>query len=187
MQKKELRKVYKNKRAELPSSERSEAGNKILKQIREKWNFAGKKINIFLPIDRLLEINTYPLVEYFSESNQVCSPVSDFATLELKHVELTKETKIELSEWGIPEPRGERYIQADEIDVIIVPLLISDTKGYRLGYGKGFYDRFLAQCNERSLFIGINYFEPIEKMPGIDQCDIPLHYLVTPEKIYQSE
>jgi len=63
--------------------------------------------------------------------------------------------------------------------VVIVPLLICDLNGYRLGYGKGFYDRFLSECRADVLKIGLNYFEPIAQIPGED-TDIPLDFLITP-------
>ena len=56
------------------------------------------------------------------------------------------DTAFQKSDFGIEEPVDNNFIQPDEIDMVIVPLLICDKKGYRVGYGKGFYDKFLARC-----------------------------------------
>ena len=69
-----------------------------------------------------------------------------------------------------------------KLDVIFVPLLAYDEKGNRIGYGKGFYDRFLANCKPDTLFVGLSFFPP-EKNISVEETDVPLHYCITPEKI----
>jgi 5-formyltetrahydrofolate cyclo-ligase len=64
-------------------------------------------------------------------------------------------------------------------------MLICDTKGYRVGYGKGFYDRYLAHCRKDVVKIGFSYFDPVEKITDTDQFDVPLTYCITPQHIYE--
>jgi 5-formyltetrahydrofolate cyclo-ligase len=68
--------------------------------------------------------------------------------------------------------------------VILVPLLAFDLKGFRVGYGGGYYDRFLVQCRPDAVRIGLSYFDPVEKIVDIDRYDVTLHSCVTPDETY---
>ena len=68
-------------------------------------------------------------------------------------------------------------------DVMLVPLLAYDNQKNRLGYGKGFYDRFLEKCHSKTIFIGLSLFEPEESIP-IEKTDVPLNFCITPKNIY---
>ena len=72
-----------------------------------------------------------------------------------------------------------------EIDLVIVPLLCFDKKGNRVGYGKGYYDRFLKQCRKDCIKIGFSYFDPIDQVEDINKFDVKLDYGITPDAIYQ--
>ena len=104
--------------------------------------------------------------------------VSDFQTNDLKHFVLEKETILKNNLYGIPEPINVKEIDVDKIEVVFVPLLISDKNNHRVGYGKGFYDRFLSECDENVQTIGLNFFEPIEKIEDINQNDVSLKVII---------
>ena len=70
-----------------------------------------------------------------------------------------------------------------KIDVVFVPLLAFDLEGNRVGYGKGYYDRFLKNCTSECIKIGVSFFPP-EKKINNDTLDVNLNYCVTPDKIY---
>ena len=108
----------------------------------------------------------------------------DFYSGNLKHILLQENTVIALSGYRIPEPLTGIEIPSEQLDVIFVPLLTYDLQGNRIGYGKGFYDRFLATCRSDTLFIGLSFFEPEDKIIH-ESMDIPLHFCVTPRKIHQ--
>ena len=78
---------------------------------------------------------------------------------------------------------GEK-IEATDIDLVITPLLAFDKKGYRVGFGKGFYDKLLAQCKHDVIKVGLSFFEAEEKIDDIKQNDIPLDYCITSDTIY---
>ncbi len=187
MDKSALREIYKKKRNELTSDERREASKKIALNLGAKWDFNQKTISCFLPIQRLNEVNTAPLMQQLGIKNNLCAPVADFSNTTMIHRLIDDATLIKHNDWSIPEPTNGTIVRPEVLDVVIVPLLISDKKGYRVGYGKGFYDRFLSQCNKSCLFIGINYFEPISVITGTHKNDIALHFTVTPSSIIEHE
>ena len=181
-----LRKRYKVLRANLSKEERKHASIEITRKIINNWNFIDKRISVFMSIQRLSEVDTSYLIERLGETNTLCAPVADLSSHEMNNFTFTKHSLKE-NEWGIPEPQDGDLIDSKEIDVVIIPLLISDIFGNRLGYGKGFYDRFLAKCRRDTLFIGINYFEPILQIPDVGEHDLPLDVLVTPNNLFESE
>ncbi len=88
------------------------------------------------------------------------------------------------NDYGIEEPSGGNKVMENEIDLILVPLLAFDKYGFRVGYGKGYYDKFLFQCRKDSIKIGLSYFDPVDEIEDINSFDIPLNYCVTPRKLF---
>lgn len=70
------------------------------------------------------------------------------------------------------------------IDIVFIPLLIFDKEYNRVGYGYGFYDKFLINCRVDVIKIGLSLLEPISRIIDINMDDIPLDIVVTPNKIY---
>jgi 5-formyltetrahydrofolate cyclo-ligase len=89
-----------------------------------------------------------------------------------------------MNSWGITEPESGELVSPKCLDMVLVPLLVFDKQGKRVGYGKGFYDRFLSQCRSNVLKVGLSYFKPIEKIGDADTYDIPLDICVTPDEIW---
>jgi 5-formyltetrahydrofolate cyclo-ligase len=89
--------------------------------------------------------------------------------------------------WGIFEPLNTRVIADSSVDAVIVPLIAFDEQGNRVGYGGGYYDKFLALCRRDCLKIGVSLFDPVEKIDGIAEYDIRLDQCVTPEKVWSFE
>jgi len=87
--------------------------------------------------------------------------------------------------WGISEPFTGEIIDDKEIDLVLVPLLCFDEMGYRVGYGNGYYDKFLANCRKDCLKVGVSFFEPIGEIEDVREFDIRLDYCVTPEKVWR--
>ena len=102
----------------------------------------------------------------------------------LDHFLLSDQTLLKNNRWGIPEPLGGITINPQQIEVVFVPLLVFDQQGHRVGYGKGYYDRFLVQCSESTLKVGLSFFDPVSKIEDIETHDIALDFALTPERIY---
>lgn len=97
------------------------------------------------------------------------------------------ETELITNRYGIEEPNPEtsQFVEIQAIDAVLVPLLAFDKLGHRVGYGGGYYDRFLAQCRPDTLKIGLSEFEPINKIQDINDWDVKLDICVTPARIYR--
>lgn len=159
-----------------------EIANNLLKLPIWDHNF----YHIFLTITEKKEIDTAPILHILQgkDKNIVLSK-SDFRTRKLHNYLLTDSTVIKKNKWNIPEPVDGIEIPVSKIAVVFVPLLAFDQSGHRVGYGKGFYDIFLAGCNKDVIKIGLSLFEAEEKIPEILTRDVPLDYCVTPHKTYQ--
>ena len=181
MTKAALRKEFKAKRASLSNSQRNEWSQKICDQLMARFDLEDKKVSIFLPIERFHEVNTWQLIDRLKATFVLPVLNGD----QLKHIVFEGMEQIKVSDWGIPEPQYGEEIKAADIDKVIVPLLAIDEQGYRVGYGKGFYDGFLKDCRDDCEFIGVSFYPPIEKIEDVHEADIPLHYCVTPNTIYK--
>lgn len=89
--------------------------------------------------------------------------------------------------WGIdePDPISSQLLATQQIDAVLVPLLAYDSHGHRVGYGGGYYDRFLAECRPDTWKIGLSFFEPIDAISDINEWDIPLDVCVTPTAVHR--
>ncbi|MCD9563072.1 5-formyltetrahydrofolate cyclo-ligase [Tenacibaculum maritimum] len=181
MEKRELRKIYKEKRRVLTDSAIAAFEKNIYTQIQQMDWSSVSVIHIFLPIKQQKEINTYPIIDFLrSLKKSIVISKSDFKTNKLSHFLFDEDTSLVLNSYGIPEPVNAKEIAVSNIDLIFVPLLISDARKYRVGYGKGFYDRFIADCKREVITVGINFFQPIQKITDIHKYDMALSQVIYP-------
>jgi 5-formyltetrahydrofolate cyclo-ligase len=188
MTKKELRSIYLEKRKLLAQEENKLISNQIKQQLFHSFQFDNKKISLFLPIENKNEIDTYLICNELIKFNcEVYIPRWDQVSNTLTHYLFINQEQLILNQYGIPEPNIGQIITNNLLDIVLVPLLTFDNCGFRVGYGKGVYDRFLAECNENTLFIGLTQFNSIEKIDNLDEYDVPLHYCVTPYNTHHFE
>jgi 5-formyltetrahydrofolate cyclo-ligase len=95
------------------------------------------------------------------------------------------ETVYQENDYDIAEPVSGQEVSAEDIDCVFVPLMSFDTRGYRVGYGKGFYDRYLVTCRQDVIRIGFSYFDPVDCIKDINEFDVPLNICITPNKLYE--
>ncbi len=182
MNKKEARKLYKEKRKNLTQKEIESFQSSIYRQIYEIDYSNIENIHIFLPIKKQKEINTYPIVDFLQKLRKtVVISKSNFKNNTLQHFILTESTILIENNYGIPEPENAEQIGEKKLDLVFVPLLVSDEQKYRVGYGKGFYDRFLASCRKDVTTVGLNFFPPINTIDDINEFDIPLNKVIYPK------
>lgn len=184
MTKAELRAIYRSKRLQLAPGELEKLSEVIVEQTLKHFQLEEKTISLFLPIERQREVNTYLLWERAkSIGARVAVPRSDFGNMEMRHYLFEDTDQLEINEKGIPEPRKGRVIAPDRFDIVFVPLLAVDKAGNRVGYGKGFYDRFLRKCAPSCQFVGLHYFGLEEAISDVLPTDVRLNAVVTPEKV----
>ncbi len=188
MNKAELRRVYLNQLKSLTPAEVETLSQQITDQLFASFDFSCfETVHAFLPIRKNNEINTWLIVKRIWNSFpavKVVVPRTDPATYVMTSHLLTAATTLTETRWGVPEPEATNAIEPEQVDCVLVPLLAYDQTGYRVGYGKGFYDRFLAQCRADVLKIGLSYFGPVTKIEDTDEYDIPLSYCVTAEEVW---
>ena len=140
--------------------------------------------HLFMTNEKNKEIDTSYLLSVIQgkDKQPVIPKIVDENRLE--HFLLNDQTLLKNNRWGIPEPLSGITINPKQIEVVFVPLLVFDQHGHRVGYGKGYYDRFLDQCSESTLKVGLTFFDPVTKIEDIETHDISLDFALTPERIY---
>ena len=182
MTKAEARKYYRNLRKQLSKDEIIELSEQIFQHIKQIDFSAAQTFHIFLPIEKNNEINTYPIIDWlFQQQKNVVLPlvVGDNRI----NCQVKKGFETKLNPLLIPEPIQYSEIDSSEIDVIFIPMFVADKKGNRVGYGGGYYDKFLARCKPDSKKIGLTYFRPIEHIDDAYFGDFPLDLCISPERI----
>lgn len=181
----ELRKKYKQLRQNLSLSQIDDYSITIANKLLELDIWDASFYHIFLSIETKKEINTEFILSILSgKDKHIVIPKSNFDTGELTHYLLTDSTTIKTNAYNIPEPVDGIEVKPEQLDIVFIPLLAFDKQGNRVGYGKGFYDRFLAQCKPETIKIGVSFFDAEEKIEDVFENDIPLNYCVTPNTIY---
>lgn len=184
MKKSDLRKKYSALRASLSAEGIEDMSIAIANQALQLPIWNKTYYHIFLTISEKKEINTEFLLHILQgKDKSICIPKANFKTFEMQHILLQENTPIKISAYGIPEPIEGITISPGKFDVVFVPLLAFDVHGNRVGYGKGFYDRFLAQCRPDCIKIGLSFFSAEEKILN-ENIDFPLNFCITPQKIY---
>ena len=184
MEKQALRELYLRRREILSEEEIEEYSLSIANQLLKLDIWGLNYYHIFLTIASKKEVNTeYILHILQGKDKSIVVPKSNFKTKELTHILLQEHTSIEIGKYDIPEPKDGISIEPGFLDVVFVPLLAFDLRGYRVGYGGGFYDRFLPKCRPDCLKIGLSFFEAEENILH-ENIDFPLDFCITPKKIY---
>ncbi|MBL7764039.1 MAG: 5-formyltetrahydrofolate cyclo-ligase [Chitinophagaceae bacterium] len=187
MLKEEARILYRKKRKALSFAERAKSDDLMLIQFQKLDLPFIHSLLSFWPIEENNEPNTHLFTDYLEFRNPALSvsyPRTDFSNNNMEAVQVDVDTPFQLKDHNIREPLGGTVINPATIDMVLVPLLICDKMGYRVGYGKGFYDKFLAGVSEDCIKIGFSYFEPIDKIEGKHDFDIPLNICITPQNVY---
>ncbi len=145
-------------------------------------------VHTFLPILSKKEPDTFRIIDWLLQAYptiRIAVPrVADAQRGILVHHLYGGQDTLEKNKWGIPEPTGGMRVHPSDIDTILVPLLAEDLVGHRVGYGAGFYDRFLASCPPDALKIGLSLFEPVARIADVQPTDVPLDGCITPSQVY---
>lgn len=186
MNKKEARTLYRQKRMGLTEKEILKMDDLILINFQDLRLSPIQTVHTYLSVAAQNEINTSAIIRYLGFRHpgiRIVVPKVNGGGL--MHFYYEEETELELNQWGIPEPVQAEPADLLSIDLVLVPLLCFDMHGNRVGYGMGYYDRFLASCREDVIKVGLSYFDPEESIEDQADFDIPLDYCVTPNRLYE--
>jgi 5-formyltetrahydrofolate cyclo-ligase len=193
MLKADLRKQYLAQRRALSADETDQRSQLIASQVLDQLSTLVPDrptiLHTFLPIKRHNEVDTWPIIHQIWDRYphlQIAVPVTDMTQQSMRHYAITPETTFVTSHLGIPEPSTDGpQVQTAGISVVLIPLLVFDQQGHRVGYGGGFYDRFLSKCRSDCQKIGLSLFPPVERIDDVAGTDIPLDGCVTPQKYWR--
>lgn len=193
--KKELRLKYKTLRKQLSENDIEEMSLTIANQLLKLNIWDKNYFHVFLAITEQKEVNTEFILHLLSgKDKEILISKSNFGssdseqakqTKEMTHYLLTDNTRIKKNEYNIPEPVDGIEVPSKKIEVVFIPLLAFDKKGHRVGYGKGFYDKFLGECQTETIKIGLSFFEAEELIDDVHEGDMQLDYCITPNTIYK--
>ena len=189
MKKTTIRKKYLSRQRSLSSSIRANKSLVIKEEFFERFDLKPISVlHYFNSMEKNGEVETSYIVNELWQNYpfiKTVAPRVNFIEKVLEHLEVNQDTQFELSSWGIFEPVGNQVVAAEMMDLVLVPLLCFDKRGYRVGYGGGFYDKFLVKCREDCLKIGLSFFEPVGEIEDVQDFDVRLDYCITPEKVWE--
>ncbi|MET3113119.1 5-formyltetrahydrofolate cyclo-ligase [Pedobacter sp. CG_S7] len=184
MDKAEIRKAAMKRRSGLSSEQIHEMSVQLLAYFIQQDLSTVNVIHIFLPIEKKNEPNTFLFIDWLQQHHpniKILVPRADFDTALMTHHLYTDKKGLEKNLYDILEPQSD-HPHEGQIDLVLIPLLAFDKRGYRVGYGKGFYDRFLQNIPTKK--VGISLFSPVEEITDIDQYDVIMDYCLTPDGVY---
>ena len=141
-------------------------------------------LHVFLPIEQNNEPDTWKIIHRLRLEHPGIKIVVPKVLPKgaLSHHELDY-GPLRTSGWGIPEPSEGNEVLPGQIDLVIVPLVVADKQGHRVGYGKGYYDRFLSECRADCIKVGLSLFPLVNTIPGVEVHDHRLNLVITPEAV----
>lgn len=187
MTKQELRDKYLTLRRQFSESEVDAKCRAITEAFFDEFDLSALTcVHVFLPIAHHKEVDTWRIIKKLWKAH------SGIRTVVPKMEEgfsmttclLKKDTELEENKLKVPEPKVPYVVDEKEIDMVLVPMIICDTSGNRVGYGKGYYDTFFQKCRPDVLKVGLSLFGPVEAIADVDEWDEPLDFCVTPEKVF---
>ena len=140
----------------------------------------------YYPLEKQNEPNTLLFTNYLKAvipGITIAYPMVDTTILTMQFYAETE--TLQQNQYGIMEPLPTRPIEIEQIDALLVPLIAFDQTGHRIGYGKGFYDKYFVNFPPNRPRIGISYFKPIANIQDTHEFDVPLTHCITPWNSYE--
>ena len=186
MLKKEIRSLYMEKRTGLSVSQQEKMDDLMLIRFQQLEIDIPALIMTYAAMEKFREFDPQLITDYcyFKNPEQVLFYPVIGENDQLSCVVVDDNTTFVKNKFGIDEPVDGLDMFPEEIDLVIVPLLAFDRSGYRVGYGKGYYDRFLKECRDDVYKIGFSYFDPVEMIDDVHAFDVKLDCCITPDQTY---
>lgn len=181
--KSELRKQLLQRRLQLQGEAYLQKSRRIIEHLVQQSEFKkAQTIHCYVSLNSRKEVNTRPLIKkLLGTEKKVVVPITEFDSGRLINVYLENFDDLQENQWGVLEPVGGQEAEKSEIDLVVVPMVGGDHNKNRIGYGKGFYDRFLAVV--RAPAIGLLFKTCLVQEVPVESFDVPLTKLITEEEI----
>ena len=179
-QRKRVRTEILHRREALTPAERTRLSERIVDSAA-RWIQREGFHSVMLYLNMRGEVETTGLLEgLLNSGKQVCAPVVDTEELELIPRRIQNlETELVRHPYGMLEPNAAcPLFPIEHLQLIVVPGIAFDCNGYRLGYGKGFYDRFLVKC-PHAIAIGLAYQIQLVEDTFPQAWDVPVQHIFT--------
>lgn len=171
MDKKELRRQIREQKRAMTPEEIESASQKLKEFFLETEQYrVAKTVYGYLPYNQ--EVRTVPILEQaLADGKRVAVPkvYGD----EMRFIYLNDLTRVAVSDFGIPEPVEDGPVADDPTALVLMPGLAFDKEGHRIGYGGGFYDKFLAEEPEHPTIALCYTFQVVNELPT-EEFDIPV-------------
>ncbi|NLN81487.1 MAG: 5-formyltetrahydrofolate cyclo-ligase [Clostridiales bacterium] len=174
-----LREYYKNLRQQLSQERKAELDREIIRRVTGLWQY-GKSRLLLTYVSTKTEIDTLPLIDMaLAEGKTVAVPRCVEGTRNIEFYRISSISELSPGTFGVLEPDPEvcKKVINFTNSLCLVPALCYDWKGYRLGYGKGYYDRFLEDYN--GTIVGIAYSNCVRPSLPHGRFDRPVELIVT--------
>ncbi len=178
--KQKLREIILEKRNSLTKEDILKKSNKIMEKLFSLPEFKkAKKIMFYVSKDN--EVFTHNMIKELINKKKILVPVTDYENKNLIISELKNFSDLEPGYYGVLEPKKIKKVNPKDIDIVIVPGVVFDKKGNRIGYGKGYYDIFLKKT--KAFKIGLAFdFQVVEEIKK-EEFDVAIDIIVTEKEI----
>lgn len=180
--KQEIRKIAKTVLMNLTKESRKLQETQVIRYLSEIPQWKEAKI-IALTKSMEIEFSTKNIVTLArSQGKQIVVPIT-FSNRQMRFAYWNPQTEFRKNPFGIEEPIDPIWVNEEEIDLVIVPGLAYSKKGERLGFGGGYYDRFLSQGEYDR--VSLAYMEQVYETAlwDVEKFDIPVEWLITIEGV----
>lgn len=175
--KQKIREAVKNIRLQIDTEEKKRMEAMIIQRVCALKEYK-EAITVFCYLSSKHEVNTRALIERCWEDNKIVAiPKCDKKDYSMKFFAINSYQDIRVNEYGFGEPYENKLISQTQNSICIVPGLVFDYRGNRIGYGAGYYDRFLA--NYPGCKIGITYHAFMQSYLPKERFDQRLDYILT--------
>lgn len=152
--KKEMRKAYIARLQQLDLHTRMAEQDQLTSMLYDQPEWVSAK-TVALTISMPLEINTSPIILHARHKGKRVVVPRTLANHQMEFVELKEDTDFQETQFGVLEPQGNDVVTPDEIDLMVVPGVAFTLSGKRLGFGGGYYDRYLAKFHGRTVSMAL--------------------------------
>lgn len=177
--KEKLRNHFLKKRNNLSGKEVEEKSQCIIDRILKMKVFQqAQTFHSYVSIQKNNEVDTIRFLEICLQMGKNLVVPKMIGEGKLSHIRLDSLKDLRKNSLGVPEPVGGRKFSVDDLDLVIVPMVAGDRKKNRIGYGAGYYDRFLTNCSAPKIGLLFDCQLYDDTLP-VENFDIPLDILIT--------